>query len=85
MPVDPRIQRVLDNPLTSTTDLRFKPVKGYVQPPGTGPDRMTCRSCRHAVPTSCSRWQHICALVRDRPITPIKLETAACGRWEQPS
>jgi hypothetical protein len=84
MVVDPRIQRILDNPLTTPTNLRFAPLKGHVQPPGTGPYGETCRSCRHRAPTSCSRRDWYCDLVpldrADRGHL-ISINEEACGRW----
>ncbi len=82
MPVDPRIQAALDAPLTTATDLRFRPVKGYVQPPGTGPLGEFCQGCRHAHPTGSDYRTWFCNLVRDLPRTTIRLDTKACGRWE---
>lgn len=85
MPVDPRIQRILDAPLTSPTDLRFKPLKGHVQSPGTGPLGEFCRSCQHREPTDCTYRVWICSVVpRDRADwgVPIALAEQACGRWQ---
>lgn len=86
MPVDPRIQRILDAPLTTPTDLRFDPLAGHVQPPGTGPYGETCRSCRHRTPTSCDYRTWYCDLVpldrADRGVA-IALAEEACGRWQQ--
>ncbi len=82
MPVDPRIQRTLDGPLTTPTDLRFAPKKGHVAPPGTGPIGETCASCRHDVPTSCDRREWVCDLDRSRPKVAIKGYVKACARWE---
>lgn len=81
MPVDPRIQRILDGPLTSKTELRFAPKRGYAQPPGTGPIGETCRSCRHARWASDERTVWSCDLVREWTPLPIDLTTASCGRW----
>ncbi|PAL25506.1 hypothetical protein CD928_03260 [Sphingopyxis sp. GW247-27LB] len=87
MPVDPRIQRMLDAPLTTPTDLRFEPLKGHVQPPATGPIGEHCRSCRHREPTDCTYRVWICSAVpRDRADRGVAIALAedACGRW-QPS
>jgi len=85
MPVDPRIQRILDGPLTTPTDLRFAPLKGHVQPPGTGPVGETFRSCRHRSPTGGDYRTWYCDLIplerADRGI-PIALAEEACGRWQ---
>lgn len=83
MPVDPRIQRILDGPLTTPTELRFAPKKGYVQPPGTGPIGETCGSCRHASPTGSDYREWTCRLVSGAYRgTIIDRRTKACGRWE---
>lgn len=84
MPVDPRIQRRLDEPLTTPTDLRFASKRGYAQPPATGPVGETCASCRHRSPTSCSKRDWYCdavSLSRADRGDLISLATAACGRW----
>ena len=77
---------MLDGPLTSPTDLRFAPKKGYAQPPGTGPHNATCHSCRHRVPMACDKKQWFCGLVpshrADRGVV-ISLSAAACSRWEK--
>lgn len=82
MPVDPRIQAILDAPMTTPTDLRFKPMRGHVMPPGTGPVGQTCRTCRHRSPTSSTYKTWTCGLVRGADASPIRLHERACGRWE---
>ncbi len=85
MAVDPRIQRILDGPLTTPTDLRFEPLRGHASPPGTGPVGEFCRTCRHRAPTDCTYRVWTCERVsRDRADrgTPISLNEEACGRWE---
>jgi hypothetical protein len=82
MPVDPRIQAIIDAPLTTPTDLRFAPMKGHVQPPGTGPIGETCGSCRNRHPTGSDFKEWICALDRTLPRVPITALEKACGRWE---
>lgn len=82
MPVDPRIQRILDAPLTTPTDLRFRPMKGHVQPPGTGPLGEFCGSCRHLHPTGSDYREWVCGLSRDLPAIAIRRDAKACGRWE---
>ena len=85
MPVDPRIQRILDGPLTTPTDLRFKPLRGHVSPPGTGPVGESCRSCRHRSPTDSNYRVWFCGLIpHHRPDRgqAIALTEEACGRWE---
>lgn len=85
MAVDPRIQRILDGPLTTPTDLRFKPLAGHASPPGTGPIGEFCRSCRHRSPTGNDYRTWFCNRVSwgraDRGM-PIALDKEACGRWE---
>ncbi len=85
MAVDPRIQRILDGPLTTPTDLRFKPLAGHASAPGTGPIGEFCRSCKHRSPTDCTYRVWTCGRVaQDRADrgTPISLNEEACGRWE---
>ena len=81
MPVDPRIQAMLDAPLTTPTDLRFAPLRGHVQPPGTGPVGETCGSCRHRHPSGSDYRTWFCNLDASRPRVPIAHHEAACGRW----
>lgn len=85
MPVDPRIQAILDAPLTTPTDLRFEPLRGHASAPGTGPIGEYCRSCWHRSPTDSTYRVWICERVpRDRADrgTAISLDEDACGRWE---
>lgn len=82
MPIDPRIQKALDAPLTTPTDLRFKPMRGHAMPPGTGPVGETCGSCRHRHPTGSDYREWVCNLDRSNPRVPISSLEQACGRWE---
>lgn len=85
MPVDPRIQAILDGPMTTRTDLRFAPMRGHASAPGTGPVGETCGSCRHRHPTDSSYRTWTCDAVSkfsaDRG-TPISQHEKACGRWQ---
>lgn len=85
MPVDPRIQAILDGPLTTPTDLRFAPMRGHASAPGTGPIGEVCRTCRHREPTDCTYRVWICGAVSQHRAdrgTAIALFEKACGRWE---
>lgn len=82
MPVDPRIQRILDGKLTTPTDLRFKPKRGHARPPGTGPIGETCGSCRHRAPTGCDKREWYCSRDGSHPVVLITAHEKACSLWQ---
>lgn len=55
--------------------------RGYIAPPGSGPDGHFCRDCRHK--TNNRRFLK-CALVKmtKGAGTDIRAKSPACSRWE---
>jgi hypothetical protein len=62
------------------------PARGYVSPPGTGPEGETCKSCRHVVRRTCSRVYYKCGLARSIWTrgrgSDILMGSPACEKWE---
>lgn len=60
--------------------------RGYYNPPGTGPQGETCKTCAHAVPSGGHRTYWKCELVRLKWTgsirTDIRLRSPACKGWE---
>jgi hypothetical protein len=64
--------------------------RGYVAPPGTGPEGETCRSCQHSVKRGGTAGTfYKCALNRSKWTggygTDILLRSPACSKWERAS
>jgi hypothetical protein len=76
MPVDPRLQAMLDAPLSERpTFMRqgefFKGVRamkgpyaarGYAAPPGTGPEGESCRTCKHIYTNHAAKTYYKCRI-----------------------
>jgi hypothetical protein len=60
--------------------------KGYGGIPGTGPEGMRCKHCRHCVANRLAKTYWKCALNRARWTggrgSDIKVNTPACSRFE---
>lgn len=60
--------------------------KGYVAPPGTGPDGETCKTCRHIYRNQMSKTYLKCGLNRAAwtggPGSDIRASSPACRMWE---
>lgn len=60
--------------------------KGYVAPPGTGPDGETCKTCRHIYRNQMSKTYLKCGLNRAAwtggPGSDIRASAPACRMWE---
>lgn len=97
MPVDPKLQKLLDAPLRAPSTLRMpgrgkrgkepKPY-GYADIPGTGPAGKTCRDCRfdRHISSGSSRSWHKCNLMQGywtgSRRTDILARSPACRKFE---
>lgn len=73
----------VEAPRPETIGRKPAPRRGYAAPPGTGPDRETCSTCKHA----CRFRRYAkCALRRSTWTgglgTDILLASPACSKWE---
>lgn len=91
MPVDPRIQALLDAPMTArrakvVDRIRKGGPRGYAAMPGTGPVGQTCRQCVHKISVwgGTKRFQK-CALYPNRTngvASDIRVNSLACSLFE---
>jgi hypothetical protein len=68
--------------------LRRSPVpRGYVMPPGTGPEGETCGSCKHLYRNQMSKVYLKCNLNRAKwtggGASDIRAKSPACKKWER--
>lgn len=91
MPVDPRIQKLIDGPILNPIghDRARTPggKSGHHMPPGTGPEGETCGTCRHLFRNRMSKVYLKCLREEHRwtggAKTDVRKRDAACGGWEK--
>ena len=62
--------------------------RGYVMPPGTGPEGETCGSCKHLYRNQMAKTYLKCNLARHKWTggggSDIRAKSPACQKWEAP-
>lgn len=87
MAVDPRLLAAMDAPHGAGRNLvsQLKPKRGYAAPPGTGPAREACRTCRHITGVKGNEYASACAIAKKGSFGVaiyISPTSPACRRWE---
>ena len=88
MPVDHRIQALLDAPHgAGGAHIRsVKPKRGYAAAPASGPAGETCQSCRYIAGVGGNEYASRCDIAKRGPYGGaifISPTSPACSRWKQ--
>ena len=92
MPVDPRLQKLLDAPFAGAARQLPRPrgktvARGYVGSPGSGPHGETCNTCEHKTRVmGGAKAFPKCALNKANwtrgPASDIRVHSPACAHWQ---